>query len=72
MAVKLILVEHWPVDREARLEEVSSPGKSPRYRVVLADVGRAPFLQKWFNDLTPASDFIDRVKTGYDPREASS
>ena len=72
MAVKVITVTRWQVEREARLEEVSRPGRNPRYRVVLADIGRAPFLQKWFNDLTPASDFIDRVKSGYDPREASS
>lgn len=68
MPVKVLTVDHWMVEREAKLEEVTKPGRNPRYLVVLADVGRKPFLQKWFNDLTPASDFIDRVKTGFDPR----
>jgi len=70
--ITVLDTQQWAVEREARLEEVRKPGRNIRYRVVLADVGRKPFLTKWFNDLSPASDFIDRVKNGLDPREASS
>lgn len=72
VAVKRIVYgKRWLVKREGIVEEVVRSDGTSRFRVSIMDQGRKPFLTRWFNDQVPASDFIDKVAEGYDPREES-
>jgi hypothetical protein len=53
----------WYVLRRGKLNAVTFRDGAVRFRVQIEDVGREPFITQWFNDLTPAEDFLDRVKT---------
>lgn len=61
-----MLEEHgWYVRRHAIMDEVeeeTADGVRIRFRVKIWDDGRDPFITQWFNDPTPARDFMDRVK----------
>lgn len=66
----------WTVERTGWVDEVEQEVGPPdnrrkvlRYQAQFSDNGRPPFLRAWFNDPTPAADFVDKIKTGYDPRE---
>jgi len=53
------------------VEEVVKEDGSIRFRTSVQDAGRdQPFLVRWFNDPTPAADFLDKVEAGNipDPR----
>jgi hypothetical protein len=54
----------WQVTRIASLDEVQMDNGGIRYRVQVADLGRRPFLSRWFNDIVPASDFLEKLKGG--------
>ena len=54
----------WTVQRTAILEEMELSNGGIRFRVSVADEGRKPFLVRWFNDISPASDFIDHLAEG--------
>jgi hypothetical protein len=53
------------------LEEVQLDNGAVRFRTSIRDVGRdQPFLVRWFNDPTPAADFLEKVEMGnYSPDE---
>jgi hypothetical protein len=54
----------WRVQRFASLHEVVNLASGKiRYKVTVWDEGRPPFLVQWFNDPTPASDFIDQLRS---------
>ena len=53
----------WNVVRTGRLEEVALPGGSLRFRVKVWDAGRDAFITQWFNDPTPAQEFLRRLQT---------
>jgi len=65
---ELLKEERWLVERTARLEEVELDNGGIRFRVHVSDEGRPPFISRWFNDPVPAADFIEKMKTGFDPR----
>jgi hypothetical protein len=46
------------------MEEVQLDNGAVRFRVSINDEGRPPFLTRWFNDLVPAADFIEKVQGG--------
>jgi hypothetical protein len=55
----------WYTLRHSRVEEVEVEvleGSNIRYRVVVWDEGREPFIRTFFNDPTPALDFAEKVK----------
>lgn len=52
----------WYVLREGTIEAVTFVSGTVRFRVKIGDAGREPFISQWFNDLTPAEDFLERVK----------
>jgi hypothetical protein len=52
----------WEVKRIGMLEEVQLPTGATRFRVSVADEGRKPFIVRYFNDIVPASDFLERFK----------
>lgn len=54
----------WPVERTAVLKEVHLEDGQIQYRVEVFDPHRPPFIIKWFNDPSPASDFIERLRVG--------
>lgn len=63
--VELREQKDWFVRRHAVLDEVEEEtvdGIRIRFRVKIWDDGRDPFITQWFNDSTPAEDFMDRVK----------
>jgi hypothetical protein len=55
----------WKVERIGMLEEVQLDNGAIRFRASIRDSGREnAFLVRWFNDPTPAADFIDKVENG--------
>lgn len=62
--VRVIREENWSVGRTAVMEEVQLDNGAVRFRVSINDEGRPPFLTRWFNDLVPAADFIEKVQGG--------
>lgn len=64
MKVRETILEHnWTVQREARLELMEKENGKLVYRVQVRDEGRPqPFVTRWFNDLTPAADFIEGME----------
>lgn len=70
MSSESILVQFsWPVQRFGHVKEVVLDNGSIRYHVEVWDEGRKPFLSRWFNDPVPATDFLERVKAGWNPKE---
>lgn len=62
---KVMIARQWPVTRIGVLEEVQFENGSVRFRTSIRDSGRdLPFLVRWFNDPTPAADFLDKVEAG--------
>ena len=62
--VRVIDEIEWRVKRYGRVEEVvfdTNDGERIRFRVKIWDHGRNAFITEYFNDITPASDFRDRV-----------
>lgn len=49
------------VKRIISLEEKVLPNGSIRFKITVRDDGRPPFITRWFNDITPASDFYDKL-----------
>lgn len=69
--VTTMIRRSWPVTRVGVVEEVVKEDGSIRFRTSVQDAGRdQPFLVRWFNDPTPAADFLDKVEAGNipDPR----
>ena len=71
-----IMTRTWMVERTGWVDEVEMEVGEPgnrhnviRYNALVADGGRRPFISRWFNDPVPASDFVESIMTGYDPRE---
>lgn len=72
MAVRDVVVkevvaeEKWLVVRKARVEEVEvelqGGGKAVRYRLVVWDEPREPFVTTFFNDPVPALDLMERIQ----------
>lgn len=60
----------WNVVRTADLETIERASGRHVWRVSVADWGREPFLNRWFNDPVAAQDFIARLES--DARSASS
>jgi hypothetical protein len=58
---ELVRTQKWYVLRTGTLEVVNFTSGSVRFCVKISDVGREPFITQWFNDIVPASDFLDRV-----------
>lgn len=68
---RIFLQREWMVERTGVIEEVELDNGAIRYRVAVRDVGRdRPFVVKWFNDPTPAADFLDNVQAGNHARDA--
>lgn len=53
--------ESWKIQRFGHLDEVEMSNGSMRFRVTVWDEGRDPFIVQWFNDPTPAADFLERL-----------
>lgn len=67
-AVRVMIQREWPVTRIGTLEEVELDNGAIRFRTSIRDHGREqPFLVRWFNDPTPAADFLDKVEGGNYP-----
>jgi len=66
--VRNILSKSWSVKRTAVLDEVTVGNRELRFRVQVSDEGRRPFMSRWFNDPSPAHDFIERIISGVDPK----
>lgn len=66
---RILIERQWPVTRIGVLEEVQLDNGAIRFRAAVRDSGREhPFLVRWFNDPTPAADFLDKVENGnYNP-----
>lgn len=65
---KVLIERRWPVTRVGTVEEVIKEDGSIRFRTSILDLGREqPFLVRWFNDPTPAADFLDKVEGGNYP-----
>lgn len=67
VVVKEVVQEQsWYSLRHSRVEEVEvevADGSKPiRYRVIVWDEGREPFVRTFFNDPVPALDFAERIK----------
>ena len=60
----------WSVLRTADLESIERASGRHVWRVSVADSGREPFLNRWFNDPVAALDFIARLES--DARSAWS
>lgn len=60
-ALREVANESWFVQRHGLVEEMVLEGGVLRFRVTVWDDGRAPFLVQWFNDVTPAVDFLDKL-----------
>ncbi len=60
---KTIISASWLVKRKGIIEEMPDPANSTiiKWRVRVWDEGREPFITQWFNDPTPAEDFLERV-----------
>jgi hypothetical protein len=67
--VEVIHEQKWLVNRTGWVEEVHESGGKIKYHAQVKDENREAFIGRWFNDPTPAADFIDKVRSGYDPRE---
>jgi hypothetical protein len=62
---RVMIQRTWKVERIGTLEEVLLDNGAIRFRASIRDSGRDnPFLVRWFNDPTPAADFIDKVENG--------
>lgn len=63
---EVIKEDEWFILRQSRIEEVEVPiesgGSAIRYRVVVWDPPREPFLRLMFNDPVAADDFVDKLK----------
>lgn len=64
----LFTEESWLVERTASIHEVEMDNGAIKFRVQVRDGNRAPFISRWFNDPVPAADFVEKMKTGFDPR----
>lgn len=58
----VILETSWNVKRFGRIDEVDVGNGNIRFRVKIWDAGRNAFLTQWFNDIAPASDFLEGIK----------
>jgi len=62
---EVIRDESWQITRRGKVEEVTVEvegiGPVIRYRVIVWDPPREPFLRQMFNDNTAADDFLDRL-----------
>ena len=62
---RIIIERTWPVQRIGTLEEVQLDNGAIRFRAAVRDEGRdKPFLVRWFNDPSPAADFLEKVEAG--------
>lgn len=51
----------WYVERHGEIREVEQ-GDKIRFRVQIWDSGREPFVTQWFNDITPARGFLEKLQ----------
>jgi hypothetical protein len=62
---EVVAEETWFVVRKARVEEVevelAGGGKAVRYRTIIWDEPREPFVTTFFNDPVPALDLMERI-----------
>lgn len=56
--------KHQIVVRFYQVDEVTKPDGKIVYHVQVWDEGRKPFLSKWWNDPTPAMDFVESLMNG--------
>ena len=61
--MRKIKEDTWQVRRYGYVEEEIEADDSLRYHVVVADVGRAPFIKRVFSRRESAENFYDRVMT---------
>lgn len=66
LTTKVLTTSSWYSLRQGKIEEVSieyADGTyGTRYRVLIWDEGREPFLKLFFNDPVPAMDFLEKIK----------
>jgi hypothetical protein len=69
--VRVVLERSWTVKRIGTLEEVILDNGAVRFKTSIRDDGRdQPFLVRWFNDPTPAADFLEKVESGaFNPQD---
>lgn len=53
----------WIVARRVDLETIDRSNGRRVWRVSVADAGREPFLNRWFNDPAAALDFVARLES---------
>lgn len=67
-AESILTSDSWTVQRHGHVKEVVLENNAIRYHVQIWDEDRKPFISQWFNDPAPAADFLEKVKSGFDPR----
>lgn len=64
---RIVKAEKWWVQRIATVTEVELTNGQIRFNVLLQDVGRKPFVSRWFNDPSPAYDFLESLVPQEEP-----